>query len=79
MAAMAKVAAETEGLATAGEAVLDVGGVDEDKDEKAAGVGQDMPLAALDLLARVIPARAAAFGGFRAVSVHSGSYPHELK
>jgi hypothetical protein len=45
-------------------AVLDVGGVDEDEDEKAAGVGQDMTLAALDLLARIIAARTATFRGF---------------
>ena len=31
--------------------VLDVGGVDEDEDQKAAGVGEDMALAAFDLLA----------------------------
>ena len=33
---------------------LDVGGVDEDEDQKAAGVGEDVTLATFDLLARVI-------------------------
>jgi hypothetical protein len=41
-------------------AVLNVGGVDKDGDEKAAGVCQDVALAAFDLLSRVIAARALA-------------------
>ena len=34
--------------------ILNVGGVDEDEDQKSAGVGDDVPLATLDLLARVV-------------------------
>ena len=36
--------------------VLDIGGMDEDEDEVAAGIGQDVALATLDLLARIIAA-----------------------
>jgi len=34
--------------------VLDVGGVDDNEDQKAAGAGEDVALATFDLLARVI-------------------------
>ena len=55
-------------------AVLDVGGVDQGVDEVALGVGKDMPLATLDLLARVIAARTAAFRRFDAPSIdYSGA------
>ena len=48
--------AEADGLENIGcaVAVLNVGGMDEDEDQKSAGVGDDVPLATLDLLARVI-------------------------
>ena len=47
-------------------AVLNIGRAHEDKDKEAASVSQDvaLQLAALDLLARVIAAGTAAFGGF---------------
>jgi hypothetical protein len=55
-------------------AVLDVGGVDHGVDQIALGVGQDMALAALDLLARIIAARTAGFRGFDALAVdHPGT------
>tara|TARA_R110002167_G_scaffold253980_1_gene460254 strand:+ start:4056 stop:4733 length:678 start_codon:yes stop_codon:yes gene_type:complete len=55
-------------------AVLNIGGVHEDEDEKPAGIGQDVALPALDLLARVIATRAAAFGGFDRLTVdHTGT------
>jgi hypothetical protein len=50
-------------------AVLDVGGMDQGMDQIALGVGEDMPLAALDLLACVVAARTAAFRGFDALSI----------
>ena len=50
-------------------AVLDVGGVDQDEHQKAAGVGEDMALAALDLLAGIITTNSAAFGGFNTLAV----------
>jgi hypothetical protein len=37
--------------------VLNVGGVDQDGNHKATGVGEDVALATLDLFARVIAAR----------------------
>lgn len=49
--------------------VLNVGGVDHGVDQIAFGVGEDMALAALDLLARVIAPRAAAFRAFHALAV----------
>lgn len=49
--------------------ILDVGGVDQGVNQIAFGIGQDMPLAALDLLARVIAPRPAAFRGFDALAV----------
>ena len=55
-------------------AVLDIGGMNEDEDQEAAGVGQDMALAAFHLLARVIARYSAAFRGFHALAVdHSGA------
>lgn len=54
--------------------VLDVGGVDYGMDEIAVGVGQDMALAALGLLARIITPRPAALRGFDALAVdHPGA------
>lgn len=50
-------------------AVLDVGGVDQGMDEVALGIGEDVPLAALDLLACITTPRTAAFGGFDALAV----------
>jgi hypothetical protein len=50
-------------------AVLDVGGVDQGVDQIALGIGQDVALATLDLLARVITARPAGFRGFDALAV----------
>ena len=49
--------------------ILDIGRVDQGVDEVALGVGQDMALAALDLLARIIATRAAALGGLDALAV----------
>lgn len=49
--------------------VLDIGRVDYGMDQIALGVGQDMPLAALDLLARIIAARTAALGGLDALAI----------
>ena len=55
-------------------AVLDVGGVDQGVDQVALGVGQDMALAALDLLARIIAARTAGFRRFDTLAVnHPGT------
>jgi len=45
-------------------AVLNVGSVDENEDQEAADIGDDMPLAPLDLLARVVAPNPAAFRGF---------------
>ena len=45
-------------------AVLNIGGMDDSMDKVAAGVGQDMALPALDLLARVIAANTTRFRGF---------------
>ncbi|GBQ29269.1 hypothetical protein AA0472_2946 [Acetobacter estunensis NRIC 0472] len=41
--------------------VLDVGGMNEEKDQEAAGISHDMALAALDLPARVISPKARRF------------------
>jgi hypothetical protein len=38
-------------------AILEVGGMDDRRDQQAQGIGQDMTLAAFDFLARVIPVR----------------------
>ena len=50
-------------------AVLDVGGVDHGVDQVALSVGDDVALAALDLLARIIATRTPGFGGFNALAV----------
>jgi GNAT superfamily N-acetyltransferase len=50
-------------------AVLDIGGVDEDADEQTEGVGHDVALAALDLLAGIIAASSSTFGRFHALAV----------
>ena len=42
-------------------AVLNIGGVDQDEYQKTAGVGDDMPLAALHLLACIIARNPACF------------------
>src|SRR3546814_4483319 len=55
-------------------AVLDVGGVDYGMNEIAVGIGEDVALASLGLLARVVAARSAAFRGFHALAVdHAGT------
>jgi len=48
---------------------LDIGGVNLHADQVALGVGDDMALAAFDLLARVEASRAAAFGGLDRLAV----------
>lgn len=50
-------------------AVLNVGGVDDRRDNEAERVGEDMTLPPLDLLAPVITANAAAFGRFHRLAV----------
>jgi len=50
-------------------AVLDTGGVDHGVDQIALGVGQDVALTALDLLARIIAARTAGFSIFDTLAV----------
>ncbi len=50
-------------------AILDIGGMDEDEDQKSAGVGEYVPLAALDLLAHVVAGNAAAFRRFDRLAV----------
>jgi hypothetical protein len=53
--------------------VLNVGGMRDRVQHVALGIGEDMTLAALDLLARIIAARSAAFRGFHALAVdHTG-------
>ena len=55
-------------------AVLNVGSVDHGMNEITLGVGKDMALASLHLLARVIATRPAAFRGFHALAVdHAGA------
>ena len=49
--------------------ILDIGGVDDGMDQIALGVGQDMALAAFDLLAGIIAARTTALGGLDALAV----------
>jgi len=49
--------------------VLNIGGVDEDEDQKSAGIGEDMALAAPDLLACVIAPNPSAFRGFDTLAV----------
>jgi hypothetical protein len=50
-------------------AILDIGSVDHGMNQIAFGIGQDLPLTAFDLLARVIAPRAATFRGFHALAV----------
>src|SRR3546814_3646535 len=57
-------------------AVLDVGGVDYGMNEIAVGIGEDVALASLGLLARVVAARSAAFRGFHALAVDHRSEEH---
>ena len=79
---LSRVAAVREDMAQPGEAlayclehidgavpVLNIGGMDQDQDQEAAGVGKDMALAPLDLLARVIATNPATFGGFDRLAV----------
>ena len=54
-------------------AVLDVGGMDHGTDQKSLRIGDDMALAALGLLDRIIAARPNAFGGFDALAVDHAS------
>ena len=49
-------------------AVLDLGAVDHDRDQQAAGVGEDVTLAALDFLSGVEAPDTAAFRGFYALT-----------
>jgi hypothetical protein len=54
-------------------AVLDIGGVDGNEDQKSAGVGENVALATPDFLIRVIAPNPAALGGFDALAVdHPG-------
>jgi len=50
-------------------AVLNVGAVDNHREQQAHGVDEDMAFAAFHLLARVIAARAAALGGLDRLAV----------
>lgn len=55
--------------------ILDIGGMDENEDQKAAGVGDDMALAPLHFLAGIIATGAAAFRGFHALAIdHPGAW-----
>src|SRR5215208_1057343 len=54
-------------------AILDVGGVDDDHQQQAQGVDQNVALAAVDLLAGVIASGAAGFGGPHALAVDDAS------
>jgi hypothetical protein len=55
-------------------AILDVGGVDHGVNQVSVSVGQDVTLAAFDLLTGIIAPRPAAFCGFDALAVdHSGA------
>ena len=67
--------AETDRLEDIGcaVAVLNVGSVDEDEQQKATGVSDDMPLAALPLLACIIAGNAATFRGFDRLAVDDAS------
>src|SRR4030095_9902567 len=49
--------------------ILDVGRVNRDTDQQAGGVGDDVALAALALLGRIVAARPAAFGGLDRLAV----------
>jgi hypothetical protein len=50
-------------------AVLNIGGMDQDEDQLATSVSNDMPFAAFDLLACVIAANSSTFRGFDALAV----------
>lgn len=50
-------------------AILDAGGVDHSKNQVTVCVGQDVPLAPLDFLARIVAQRPAALGGFDTLAV----------
>ena len=67
--------AETDRLEDIGRAVavLNVGSVDEDEQQKAAGIGDDMPLATLHFLACIIAGNAATFRGFDRLAVDDAS------
>src|ERR1700716_2269756 len=67
--------AETDGLENFGcaVAVLNISGMDEDEDQKSAGVGDDVALATLDLLARVIARDPATFRCFDRLAVNDAS------
>jgi len=54
-------------------AVLDVGGVDHGVDQISLGIGEDVALASLDLLACVITPRPAGFRGFYALAIDDAS------
>src|SRR5215213_3839751 len=54
-------------------AILDVGGVDDDHQQQAQGVDQNVALAAVDLLAGVIASGPAGFGGPHALAVDDAS------
>ena len=60
---------ETGGLQHCGRAiaVLHIGALDEDHQQQSERVGQNVALAAFNLLARIIARNAAAFGGFHAL------------
>ena len=56
-------------------AELDIGGMDHGVNQIAFGVGQDVALAALDLVACIIAAMPAALGGLNALAVdHPGGW-----
>src|SRR5258707_7824812 len=53
--------------------VLNVGGLNKHGEQRAFGIGDDVTLAAFDLLGHVNPTRTAAFRGFRALAVDDAS------
>lgn len=55
--------------------ILDVGGMHEEADQIALRVGDDVALASLDLLARIVAARPAAFRGFHRLAVDVSMTP----
>jgi hypothetical protein len=63
--------AETKGLDDLGSAVpiLDIGGMDQHEEQETQRVGDDVTLAALDLLACIITGNSAAFGRLEALAV----------
>src|SRR3546814_9459550 len=60
-------------------AILDIGSMDHGMDQIAIGVGQDVALASLDLLPRVIAARPAASRGLHTLAVRSEEHTSELQ